>query len=130
MCFEVMGQQPIVLSDCKIRLAPENTLGKYPDELRMIAPCVLQDGKPGIMRFITNQFEWSLYSICELNLARWGIEGFFQEIKQALQSADFLQPAGTLSNGGYGLRYLHICGCGRPHGQADGKDRSGGSSLS
>lgn len=90
-----MGQQPIVLSDCKIKLTSENTFGKYPDELRMITACVLQDGKPVIMRFITNHFEWSAYSICDLYLARWGIEVFFKEIKQTLQLADFL---GTSEN--------------------------------
>ena len=117
MCFEVMGQQlseeeiqqarhmyeagifmgrqPIVLSDCRIRLTMENSCAKYPDHLRMIEACVLQDGKPCLMQFITNQFEWSAYSICELYLARWGIEVFFKEIKQTLQLADFL---GTSEN--------------------------------
>ena len=90
-----MGQQPIVLSDCRIRLAKDNTCAKYPDEMRMIEACVLQDGKPCLMKFITNQFEWSPYSICELYLARWGIEVFFKEIKQTLQLADFL---GTSEN--------------------------------
>ena len=50
---------------------------------------------PVIMRFITNHFEWSAYSICDLYLARWGIEVFFKEIKQTLQLADFL---GTSEN--------------------------------
>ncbi len=61
----------------------------------MITACILQDGKPVIMRFITNHFEWSAYSICDLYLARWGIEVFFKEIKQTLQLADFL---GTSEN--------------------------------
>ena len=61
----------------------------------MITACVLQDGKPCLMQFISNQFEWSAYSICELYLARWGIEVFFKEIKQTLQLADFL---GTSEN--------------------------------
>ena len=90
-----MGQQPIVLSDCRIKLAKDDTYAKYPDEIRMIDACVLQDGKPCLMKFITNQFEWSPYSICELYLARWGIEVFFKEIKQTLQLADFL---GTSEN--------------------------------
>jgi len=90
-----MGQQPIVLSDCRIKLTKEDTYAKYPDEMRMIEACVLQDGKPCLMQFITNQFEWSPYSICELYLARWGIEVFFKEIKQTLQLADFL---GTSEN--------------------------------
>ena len=90
-----MGQQPIVLSDCRIKLTKNDTYAKYPDTIRMIEACVLQDGKPCLMQFITNQFEWSAYSICELYLARWGIEVFFKEIKQTLQLADFL---GTSEN--------------------------------
>ena len=90
-----MGQQPIVLSDCWIKLTKNDTYAKYPDTIRMIEACVLQDGKPCLMQFITNQFEWSAYSICELYLARWGIEVFFKEIKQTLQLADFL---GTSEN--------------------------------
>ena len=86
-----MGQQPIVLSDYRIKLTKNDTYAKYPDTIRMIEACVLQDGKPCLMQFITNQFEWSAYSICELYLARWGIEVFFKEIKQTLQLADFLR---------------------------------------
>ena len=90
-----MGQQPIVLRDCRIRLTKENSCAKYPDEFRMIEACVLQDGKLCLMQFITNQFEWSAYSICDLYLARWEIEVFFKENKQTLQLAGFL---GTSEN--------------------------------
>ena len=117
MCFEVMGQQlseeeiqqarhmretgvfvgqqPIVLSDSLVRLARGNTFEKYPETLRLITACILRDGKPAEMSFISNQLEWSPYSICDLYLARWGIEVFFKEIKQTLQLADFL---GTSEN--------------------------------
>ena len=90
-----VGQQPIVLSNCRIKLAKETSSEKYPDEFRMITACVLQNGKPCLMQFLSNQFEWSACSICELYLARWGIEVFFKEIKQTLQLADFL---GTSEN--------------------------------
>lgn len=90
-----VGQQPIVLSDCRIMLAKENSREKYPEQLRLVEACVLRDGKPAMMRFISNQLDWSPYSICELYLARWGIEVFFKEIKQTLQLADFL---GTSEN--------------------------------
>ena len=90
-----VGQQPIVLSDCRIKLAKETSSEKYPDEFRMIPACVLQNGKPCLMQFISNQFEWSACSNCELYRARWGIEVFFKEIKQTLQLADFL---GTSEN--------------------------------
>lgn len=85
-----VGQQPLVLSDCRIKLLQENSKEKYPAELRMITARVLQDGKENTMTFITNNFDWSSYSICDLYLARWGIEVFFKEIKQTLQLADFL----------------------------------------
>ena len=42
------------------------------------------------MTFISNTFNWSAVSICELYRARWGIEVFFKEIKQTLQLADFM----------------------------------------
>lgn len=90
-----MGQQPLVLSDCRIRLSQNGSHEKYPEEFRMITARILQDGKANIMTFITNHFEWSAYSICDLYLARWGIEVFFKEIKQTLQLADFL---GTSEN--------------------------------
>ncbi len=90
-----MGQQPIVLSDCHIKLTSENTSGKYPAELRKVDACVLINDVPHEMSFITNNMEWSPYSICELYAARWGIEVFFKEIKQTLQLADFL---GTSEN--------------------------------
>ena len=90
-----MGQQPIVLSDCRIKLTSENTSGKYPAELRKVDACVLINGEPHEMSFITNNMKWSPYSICELYAGRWGIEVFFKEIKQTLQLADFL---GTSEN--------------------------------
>ena len=41
------------------------------------------------MQFVTNNFDWSAYSICDLYLTRGGIEVVFKEIKQTLQPADF-----------------------------------------
>ena len=66
----------------------------------------MQDGKPCLMQFITNHLEWSAYSVCELYLARWGIEVFFKEIKQTLQLADFL---GTSENAiKWQIRIAHL----------------------
>ena len=90
-----MGQQPLVLSDRRIKLAHDDSVAKYPEALRMITARVLADGIPHEMSFITNNFTWSPYSICELYCSRWGIEVFFKEIKQTLQLADFL---GTSEN--------------------------------
>ena len=84
------GQQPIVLSDRRIRLTGEETAGKYPEDVRMVVAIVQVDGRPCKMSFLTNNFKWSPYSICELYHARWGIETFFKEIKQTLQLADFM----------------------------------------
>ena len=83
------------MSDCRIKLSKNNTVEKYPEVFRMITARVIQDGEATILSFITNNFEWSAYSICALYLARWGIEVFFKEIKQTLQLADFL---GTSEN--------------------------------
>ena len=90
-----MGQQPLVLSDCRIKLTHNDSVAKYPNELRMITARVLADGVPREMSFITNNLNWSPYSICDLYCSRWGIEVFFKEIKQTLQLADFL---GTSEN--------------------------------
>ena len=60
-----------------------------PQELRVVSAYVLVNGKPCDMNFITDNFDWSAYSICDLYLARWGIEVFFKEVKQTLQLADF-----------------------------------------
>ncbi len=90
-----MGQQPVVYSDCRIKLVLEHTSEKYPAELRKVDACVQINDVPHEMSFITNNMEWSPYSVCELYAARWGIEVFFKEIKQTLQLADFL---GTSEN--------------------------------
>ena len=89
-----LGQQPIVLSDCRIKMTA-NTEANYPEALRMVRACMLVNGKSCEMGFLTNNVDWSAYSICDLYLAKWGIEVFFKEIKQTLQLADFL---GTSEN--------------------------------
>jgi hypothetical protein len=51
----------------------DNTAKKYPEELRLVKAVVLVNGNPYEMQFITNNLDWSAYSICDLYLARWGI---------------------------------------------------------
>ena len=85
-----VGQQPIVLSDRRIRLSVDETARKYPAEIRMVVAVVQVNGKPTEMSFLTNNFSWSPYSVCDLYRARWGIEAFFKELKQTLQLADFM----------------------------------------
>ena len=63
--------------------------------MRFITARIIRGGEAKILTFITNNFDWSAHSICDLYLARWGIEVFFKEIKQTLQLADFL---GTSEN--------------------------------
>ena len=98
---EVMGQQEagkrkyawrkcVIKSDEKIRLSGVKTRENYPDELRLVTAMVEVKGKMVEMSFITNNFEWSAYSVCQLYQCRWGVEVFFKELKQTLQLADFL----------------------------------------
>ena len=89
ICYKIMGQQPIILSDCRIKMQ-DNTAKKYPDEFHLIKALVQIDDTIREMQFITNNLEWSAYYIFDLYLARWAIEVFFKEIKQTLQIADFL----------------------------------------
>ena len=80
----------VVLSDERIRLTGPKTSGNYPEEMRLVTAMVEVRGKMVKMSFITNNFEWSAFSICQLYQCRWGVEVFFKELKQTLQLADFL----------------------------------------
>ena len=42
------------------------------------------------MTFITNNFDWSAWTVAELYRARWDIEVFFKELKQTVQLVDFV----------------------------------------
>ena len=94
MNYKVMGQHSEakgnIHKDIRIRLKNKSSDNSYPEEMRLIEATVIIDGKEKRMTFITNNFEWSAKSICELYKCRWGIEVFFKQIKQTLQLADFL----------------------------------------
>ena len=77
----------------------------------MITARVLTDGISSEMSFITNNFTWSPYSICELYGSRWVIEVFFKEIKQTLQLADFLGTSENAIKWQMWIALLHICFC-------------------
>ena len=79
-----------ILSDERIRLTGVNTREHYPEELRLVTAEVEIKGRMMQMTFITNNLEWSAFTICQLYQCRWGVEVFFKEIKQTLQLADFL----------------------------------------
>jgi hypothetical protein len=79
-----------IIRDVHIKLANAKTFENYPQELRLVEAEVEVKKKMETMTFISNNFNWSAVSICELYRARWGIEVFFKEIKQTLQLADFM----------------------------------------
>ena len=70
------------------KASPEE--GGSKKELRLVTAEVEVKRKMTRMEFITNNFDWSPFTVCELYRARWGIEVFFKEIKQTLQLADFM----------------------------------------
>lgn len=79
----ILREEIIELTVCKSHKA-------YPMYLRRVEAMVEVDGKDREMVFLSNQFEWSAWTVTELYRCRWDIEVFFKEIKQTLQLADFL----------------------------------------
>ncbi len=79
-----------ILRDEVIEMALEKTKESYPCELRRVVALVEINGKDVEMVFMTNNLEWSAWTIAELYRCRWDIEVFFKEIKQTLQLSDFL----------------------------------------
>ena len=79
-----------ILQDSLIRLKGSLTRKKYGKDIRLVRALVEVDKKTMEMIFITNNFEWSANSICDLYQSRWGIEVFFKQMKQNLQLSDFL----------------------------------------
>lgn len=94
MQYEVMGQHTPpkgkIIRDERIKLTVEKSVKAYSEEIRLVEASVKVNGKEKVMIFITNNFDWSPNSICDLYKARWLIEVFFKQIKQTLQVADFL----------------------------------------
>lgn len=79
-----------IVSDQQIILDQKNSNEKYPTPIRRIEAWVEVDGKPKLMVFITNNFDWAPGSVGDLYKSRWQIEVFFKQIKQTLQLCDFL----------------------------------------
>ena len=85
------GSMKNIISDEVVELVGKVSLSRYPGKLRLIRAYVeCDDGTVKEMTFISNNFEWSAGSICELYRSRWAIETFFKEIKQTLQLHTFL----------------------------------------
>ena len=81
---------PRILRDEIIALTVYNSQKAYPGQLRRVVAIVEIDGKDEEVVFLTNNMDWSAWTVAELYRSRWDIEVFFKEIKQTLQLADFL----------------------------------------
>lgn len=79
-----------ILQDVVIRLTGVRSGERYDDELRLVTAVVEVNERVMTLTFMTNNFEWSPRSVCDLYKGRWGIEVFFKQIKQTLQLGDFL----------------------------------------
>jgi hypothetical protein len=58
--------------------------------VRRVEAWVEVDEEWRVMVFITNNFEWSPRSVCDLYRRRWDIEVFFKQVKQTLKLSGFL----------------------------------------
>ena len=95
---------PRILADEIVVLARPQTAEKHPEGMRRIRAIVEIDGKEREMAFLTNQLDWSAWTVAELYRCRWDIEVFFKELKQTLQLSDFL------GNSAHAIRWQIWCG--------------------
>lgn len=79
-----------ILRDEIIELTGVHTKTTYPKYLRLVEAVIKVDGKDVVMTFVTNNMDWSAWTVAELYRARWEIEVFFKEIKQTVQLVDFV----------------------------------------
>jgi hypothetical protein len=79
-----------ILRDVEIKLTGVKSKEAYPQSFRLIVANVLRDGKMVRMEFITDNFDFSASTICDLYKVRWDIELFFKQLKQTLKLSDFL----------------------------------------
>lgn len=79
-----------ILADDEVVLVTKHSRGEYPNRLRRVTAEVELDGKPTVMEFLTNNFDWAPSTVADLYRCRWQIEVFFKQIKQTLQLCDFL----------------------------------------
>ena len=83
------GSEGNIISDEKVVLTGWSTSKKYQKPFRRIKAVVEVNGQPREMVFVTNNFNWSARTICDLYKARWTIEILFKELKQTLQLQSF-----------------------------------------
>ena len=79
-----------ILRDEVVELMVTASHKNYSRHLRRVVALVEINGEEAEMIFLTNQLDWSAWSVAELYRCRWDIEVFFKEIKQTLQLSDFL----------------------------------------
>jgi len=79
-----------IVQDTEIKLLGHKSQKGYPKSFRLIIADVVRDGKIVRMEFITDDFDLSAATICDLYKARWDIELFFKQLKQTLKLSDFL----------------------------------------
>ena len=79
-----------VNSDQTIELSDYMTKKKWQGQMRLVKATVEIDGKQTQMEFLTNNLNWSPWTVAELYRARWEIEVFFKEVKQTVQLVDFV----------------------------------------
>jgi len=80
-----------VLRDQIIEMTGLRTKQNYDGKiLRLVEALIEIDGKEVIMQFVTNNLNWSAWTVAELYRARWEIEVFFKELKQTVQLNDFV----------------------------------------
>lgn len=84
------AKNPRVLKDEWVRLTSPKSEESYPETLRRVTVQVVLDGEEKVMEFLTNNLEWSPWTVAELYRARWEIEVFFKELKQTLTLVDFI----------------------------------------
>jgi hypothetical protein len=73
-----------------VELTVVSTKARYPKRLRLVEATIEVDGKDEVITFLTNNLDWSAWTVAELYRARWEIEVFFKEIKQTVQLVDFV----------------------------------------
>ena len=93
MSYTVVEERPVsqgskIVSDQIIAL--EGRPDQPGEFVRRVESWVEVDGAERLMVFLTNNFQWSATTVCDVYRARWDIEVFFKQIKQTLKLADFL----------------------------------------